>query len=91
VSNILHTLALIEIDAEDLSLLVASWLYMTEGLFLLVVHGYRTMLMLHSAILEHVFSKYIGESLGINKGTDSHQSLICFWLRMRLHSVGSVL
>ena len=44
------------------ALLVASWFYMPQGLFLLLVLGYGTMLMLHSPILEkHVFRKYISK------------------------------
>ena len=61
VSNIGHTLALIAIDAVYVALLVASWVYMPQGLFLLLVLGYGTMLMLHSPILEHVFRKYISK------------------------------
>ena len=61
VSNIGHTLALIAIDAVYVALLVASWFYMPQGLFLLLVLGYGTMLMLHSPILEHVFRKYISK------------------------------
>ena len=61
VSNIGHTLALIAIDAVYVALLVASWFYMPQGLFLLLILGYGTMLMLHSPILEHVFRKYISK------------------------------
>ena len=82
VSNIGHTLALIAIDAVYVALLVASWFYMPQGLFLLLVLGYGTMLMLHSPILEHVFRKYISKSLGTKKGTDSHQSLKFFWVKI---------
>ena len=61
VSNIGHTLALVAIDAVYVALLVASWVYMPQGLFLLLVLGYGTMLMIHSPILEHVFRKYISK------------------------------
>ena len=61
VSNIGHTLALVAIDAVYVALLVASWVYMPQGLFLLLILGYGTMLMLHSPILEHVFRKYISK------------------------------
>ena len=61
VSNIGHTLALVAIDAVYVALLVASWFYMPQGLFLLLVLGYGTMLMIHSPILEHVFRKYISK------------------------------
>ncbi len=60
VSNIGHTLALVAIDAVYVALLVASWVYMPQGLFLLLILG-GMMLMLHSPILEHVFRKYISK------------------------------
>ena len=60
VSSIGHTLAMVAIDAVFVALLIGSWFYMPQGLFLLLILGYGTMLMLHSPILEHVFRKYIG-------------------------------
>ena len=59
VSNIGHTLALIAIDAVYVALLVASWFYMPGGLFLLVILGYGTMLMLHIPVTERVFNPYL--------------------------------
>ena len=59
VSNIGHTLALIAIDAVYVALLVASWFYMPGGLFLLVILGYGTMLMLHIPVTERVFKPYL--------------------------------
>jgi len=44
VSNIGHTLALVAIDAVFVALIVGSWFYMPQGLFLLLVLGYGTML-----------------------------------------------
>ena len=52
---------MVAIDAVYVALLVASWVYMPQGLFLLLILGYGTMLMLHSPILEHVFRKYISK------------------------------
>ena len=41
------TAALVVVDAVFVALLVSSWFYMPGGLFLLVILGYGTMLMLH--------------------------------------------
>ena len=41
------------------ALLVASWFYMPGGLFLLVILGYGTMLMLHIPVTERVFNPYL--------------------------------
>ena len=59
VSNIGHTLALAAIDVVFVALLAGSWFYMPQGLFLLLVLGYGTMIMLHVPILEHVLKRYI--------------------------------
>ena len=59
VSNIGHTLGMAAIDAIYIALLVGSWFYMPQGLFLLLVLGYGTMIMIHVPIFEHVFRKYM--------------------------------
>ena len=59
VSNIGHTLGMAAIDAVYIALLVGSWFYMPQGLFLLLVLGYGTMIMIHVPIFEHVFRKYM--------------------------------
>lgn len=59
VSNIGHTLALVAIDALFMALLAGSWFYMPQGLFLLLILGYGTIIMLHVPILEHVLKRYI--------------------------------
>lgn len=59
VSNIGHTLGMAAIDAIYIALLVGSWFYMPQGLFLLLVLGYGTMIMIHVPIFEHVFRKYV--------------------------------
>ena len=59
VSHIGATAVLVVLDAVYIALLVASWFYMPQGLFLLLVLGYGTMVMLHAPILERVFAKYI--------------------------------
>ena len=59
VSNIGHTLGMAAIDAIYIALLVGSWFYMPQGLFLLLVLGYGTMIMIHVPIFEHVFRRYM--------------------------------
>lgn len=59
ISHIGATIALVALDTVFLGLIVASWFYMPQGLFLLLVLGYGTVLMLHVPILERVFAKYI--------------------------------
>lgn len=54
-----HTLGMAAIDAIYIALLVGSWFYMPQGLFLLLVLGYGTMIMIHVPIFEHVFRKYM--------------------------------
>ena len=62
VSRIGATLVLVTIDAIFLGLLVASWVYMPQGLFLLIVLGYGSVLMLHVPILERVFAACVALS-----------------------------
>ncbi|KAA8826287.1 YesL family protein [Bifidobacterium myosotis] len=59
ISHIAMTAALAAVDAVFVALLVASWFYMPGGLFLLVVLGYGTMLMLHIPVTERVFKPYL--------------------------------
>ncbi|TPF91839.1 YesL family protein [Bifidobacterium sp. UTBIF-78] len=59
ISHIAMTTALVVVDAVFVALLVASWFYMPGGLFLLVVLGYGTMLMLHIPVTERVFKPYL--------------------------------
>lgn len=61
-SNIGRTLALVGIDLVYLALVAASWVYMPQGLFLLIVLGYGTLIMLHTPVLEGVFVRYAGKS-----------------------------
>ena len=53
------TVALVLVDAVFVALLAASWFYMPGGLFLLVILGYGTMLMLHIPVTERVFNPYL--------------------------------
>ena len=59
ISHIAMTVALVIVDAVFVALLVASWFYMPGGLFLLVILGYGTMLMLHIPVAERVFKPYL--------------------------------
>lgn len=53
------TLALMALDAVFVALLVASWFMMPQGLFLLVVLGYGSIIALHVPILEHSLRDYL--------------------------------
>ena len=58
ISHIGVTLALAAIDAVYIALIVACWRYMPQGLFLLLLMGYGTCVMLHIPLLERVFAPY---------------------------------
>ena len=53
------TMALAAIDAAWLGLLIASWFYFPQGLFLLVVLGYGTVTMLHVPVFETAMRRYL--------------------------------
>ena len=59
ISHIAMTVALVIVDAVFVALLAASWFHMPGGLFLLVILGYGTMLMLHIPVAERVFKPYL--------------------------------
>lgn len=59
VSRILLTSGMIVIDVVWLGLLAACWFYFTQGLFLLVVMGYGTMILCHIPLLERGLTKYL--------------------------------
>jgi uncharacterized membrane protein YesL len=59
ISHIVLTATVIAIDAVFLALLVASWFYMPQGLFLLLVFGYGTLIMLHIPILDRCLNRYV--------------------------------
>lgn len=59
VSYIGSTLALAFADLLFLGLIAASWFYLPQGEFLLIVLGYGSILLVHIPILEHVFGQYI--------------------------------
>ena len=61
-SNIGRTLALVGMDLVYLALVAASWVYMPQGLFLLIILGYGTLIMLHTPVLEGVFVRYVGKA-----------------------------
>ncbi|MDF7665869.1 YesL family protein [Bifidobacterium sp. ESL0745] len=59
VAYIGYTLGLLAIDVVFIGLVVASWFYMPQGEFLLIVFGYGSMVMVHIPLLERVFAKYV--------------------------------
>lgn len=60
VSRLPLTLGMTLIDAVWLALLVASWFYFPQGLFLLLVLGYGTLLTFHVPLLERGFKPMLG-------------------------------
>ena len=62
VSHIVATLGMVAIDAVYLALIAACWRYMPQGLFLLLLMGYGTCVMLHIPLLERVFAPYTRQS-----------------------------
>lgn len=58
ISHIGYTLAMLIIDGVFLGLIVASWLYMPQGVLLLLIMGYGSVIMLHIPLLERVFRAY---------------------------------
>ncbi|MFR0589484.1 YesL family protein [Bifidobacterium apri] len=78
VSHFVATLGMVAIDAVYLALIAACWRYMPQGLFLLLLMGYGTCVMLHIPLLERVFAPYTRQSAPVhddanwlNGGTDS--------------------
>jgi uncharacterized membrane protein YesL len=69
VSHIVMTAMLVAVDVVFVALLVGSWFYMPQGLFLLVVLGYGTMLMLHIPVTERVFAPYVTQGDGKSRET----------------------
>ncbi|MFT8331879.1 DUF624 domain-containing protein [Bifidobacterium psychraerophilum] len=53
------TVIMAVIDAVLIALIVASWFLMPEGLFLLVLFGYGTLIMLHTPLLERGMSAWL--------------------------------
>ena len=53
---------MVAIDAVYLALIAACWRYMPQGLFLLLLMGYGTCVMLHIPLLERVFAPYTRQS-----------------------------
>lgn len=45
-------------DAAYLVLLVLSWFYMPQGLFLLLLLGYGTLIMVHTPLLNGAFKHF---------------------------------
>lgn len=79
ISHIAMTVALVLVDAVFVALLVASWFYMPGGLFLLVILGYGTMLMLHiplpSVFSIHILIDQAGSLANMRRSSRSERSL----------------
>lgn len=58
-SYIGYTFGLVAIDVLFSLIVVATWLYMPKGEFLLIILGYGSMVMVHVPITERVFGKYL--------------------------------
>ncbi len=59
ISHIGATLAMIAMDVVYVAIVIASWVYLPQGLYLLFLLGYGTLVMLHTPILERVFMPYV--------------------------------
>ncbi|RSX53397.1 beta-carotene 15,15'-monooxygenase [Bifidobacterium dolichotidis] len=58
VSYIVATLAMIAVDLAYVALIIVSYLYVPQGLFLLAVIGYGSLLSIHVPIQEYIFRKH---------------------------------
>lgn len=59
ISHILLTVGMIVLDAIWVGLLAACWFLFPQGLFLLMVMGYGTMILCHIPLLERGFAQYL--------------------------------
>lgn len=59
INHILLTVGMIVLDAIWVGLLAACWFLFPQGLFLLVVMGYGTMILCHIPLLERGFAQYL--------------------------------
>lgn len=59
ISHVLLTVGMIVLDAIWVGLLAACWFLFPQGLFLLVVMGYGTMILCHIPLLERGFAQYL--------------------------------
>jgi uncharacterized membrane protein YesL len=59
VSRVKQTVVMVLIDALMAALIVASWFLMPQGLFLLLLFGYGTLIMLHVPLLERGMAAWL--------------------------------
>ena len=59
ISHILLTVGMIVLDAIWVGLLAACWFLFPQGLFLLMIMGYGTMILCHIPLLERGFAQYL--------------------------------
>lgn len=62
ISHILLTVGMIVLDAIWVGLLAACWFLFPQGLFLLMIMGYGTMILCHIPLLERGFAQYLKSS-----------------------------
>lgn len=62
ISKIGVTLAMFAIDAVYCAILIASWFFMPGGLFILVLFGYGSLVVLHVPLLEYSMKQYTKHS-----------------------------
>lgn len=55
----IRTLAMVAMDLCYLALVAASWFYMPQGLFLLAILGYGTLITLHTPLLNGALARYV--------------------------------
>lgn len=55
----IRTLAMVAMDLCYLALVAASWFYMPQGLFLLAILGYGTLIALHTPLLNGALARYV--------------------------------
>lgn len=61
-ANLGRTLIMVLFDAAYLVLLVLSWFYMPQGLFLLLLLGYGTLIMVHTPLLNGAFKHFVANA-----------------------------
>lgn len=71
ISRIGATLAMVAMDVVYVGVVIASWVYLPQGLYLLFLLGYGTLVMLHTPVLENVFIPYVSKAAKISRKADA--------------------
>lgn len=61
-ANLGRTLIMVFCDALYFALLILSWFYMPQGLFLLLLCGYGTLIMVHTPLLNGAFKHFLANA-----------------------------